>query len=67
MADLLTSGVTKGHRRDGKDGVREGSVDFGVFDDAKTYYTSDARHGDRLNKRNRTLSQVCCTMYYLIQ
>lgn len=32
--------------------------DFGVFDDAKTYYSSDKRHRDRFQNRTRTFSQV---------
>ncbi|KAI1876237.1 uncharacterized protein JN550_001733 [Neoarthrinium moseri] len=31
--------------------------DFGVFDDAKTYYNSDARHTNRYHARSRTYSQ----------
>lgn len=35
-----------------------GSEDFGVFDDAKTYYASDERHTRRFGLRTRTYSQV---------
>jgi alpha,alpha-trehalase len=35
-----------------------GSEDFGVFDDAKTYYASDERHTNRFGPRTRTYSQV---------
>lgn len=34
------------------------STDFGVFDDAKTYYASEERHTNRLGVRTRTFSQV---------
>ncbi|KAM3514617.1 hypothetical protein MY11210_001723 [Beauveria gryllotalpidicola] len=34
-----------------------GSEDFGVFDDAKTYYASDERHTGRFANRTRTYSQ----------
>ncbi len=35
-----------------------GSDDFGVFDDAKTYYASDERHTGRYANRTRTYSQA---------
>ncbi|KAL3953086.1 hypothetical protein ACCO45_013029 [Purpureocillium lilacinum] len=34
-----------------------GSDDFGVFDDAKTYYASEERHTNRFGARTRTFSQ----------
>lgn len=34
-----------------------GSEDFGVYDDAKTYYAED-RHAARAGTRTRTYSQV---------
>ncbi|KAJ4145210.1 hypothetical protein LMH87_004065 [Akanthomyces muscarius] len=34
-----------------------GSDDFGVFDDAKTYYASEERHTGRFANRTRTFSQ----------
>ncbi|PHH68013.1 hypothetical protein CDD82_919 [Ophiocordyceps australis] len=33
------------------------SDDYGVYDDAKTYYASDERHTNRLGLRSRTFSQ----------
>lgn len=36
-----------------------GSEDYGVYDDAKTYYTSEERHNNRFGSRTRTYSQVC--------
>ncbi|KAI1773549.1 glycoside hydrolase family 37 protein [Hypoxylon cercidicola] len=57
MPEILTPGLAKAHQHDSRDGVRRASDDLGVFDDARTYYTSDARHGDRSHKRNRTYSQ----------
>lgn len=35
-----------------------GSEDYGVFDDAKTYYASEDRHTNRYGGRTRTYSQV---------
>lgn len=35
-----------------------GSDDYGVFDDAKTYYASEERHSNRYGTRTRTYSQV---------
>ncbi len=40
-----------------------GSDDFGVFDDAKTYYASEERHTNRFGARTRTFSQVSNTKY----
>jgi hypothetical protein len=34
-----------------------GSEEFGIFDDAKTYYASDERHHNRYGPRTRTYSQ----------
>lgn len=34
------------------------SEDYGVFDDAKTYYASEDRHTNRYGGRTRTYSQV---------
>jgi hypothetical protein len=34
------------------------SDEFGVFDDAKTYYQSEERHHNRYGPRTRTYSQV---------
>ncbi|KAJ6443326.1 neutral trehalase [Purpureocillium lavendulum] len=34
-----------------------GSDDFGIFDDAKTYYASEERHTNRFGARTRTFSQ----------
>jgi hypothetical protein len=41
------------------DKSRTGSEDYGVYDDAKTYYASDERHHNRFGSRTRTYSQVC--------
>lgn len=38
------------------------SEDYGVYDDAKTYYTTEARHHTRFGARTRTYSQVLCPM-----
>lgn len=35
-----------------------GPNDYGVYDDAATYYNSEARHGARNHNRTRTYSQV---------
>lgn len=35
-----------------------GSDDYGVYDDAKTYYASEERHTRRFGLRTRTYSQV---------
>jgi hypothetical protein len=35
-----------------------GPDEFGVYDDAATYYRSEARHGGRYHNRSRTYSQV---------
>lgn len=35
-----------------------GSDDYGVYDDAKTYYASEERHSNRYGVRTRTYSQV---------
>lgn len=35
-----------------------GSDDYGVYDDAKTYYASDDRHDKRHGVRTRAYSQV---------
>lgn len=35
-----------------------GSDDYGVYDDAKTYYASDERHTNKFGPRTRTYSQV---------
>ncbi len=45
-----------------------GSVDdYGVFDDAKTYYTADERHvNSRAGPRTRTYSQVRAHQQYCI-
>lgn len=39
-----------------------GSEEYGVFDDAKTYYASEERHSNRYGVRTRTYSQVGTTL-----
>lgn len=40
--------------------TRGASNEFGVFDDARTYYTAEERHrNNRAGPRTRTYSQVC--------
>lgn len=34
------------------------SEDYGVYDDAKTYYMTEERHHNRFGARTRTYSQV---------
>jgi alpha,alpha-trehalase len=46
---------TPGHRS-------RGSEEYGVFDDAKTYYASEERHSNRYGVRTRTYSQVGTTL-----
>lgn len=51
MSEPTTAQPAQGHGREGS----LGSLDENVFDDARTYYTSDDRHLHQ--KRNRTYSQ----------
>ncbi|KXJ92068.1 trehalase-domain-containing protein [Microdochium bolleyi] len=51
MPEALSPKLAPGHGREGS----KGSLDDNVFDDAKTYYTSENRHMH--HKRNRTYSQ----------
>ncbi len=46
--------------QNGRPPQRMGSIDdYGVYDDAKTYYTADDRHmNSRAGPRTRTYSQV---------
>lgn len=37
--------------------------EYGVFDDAKTYYASEERHQNRFGPRTRTYSQVRPALY----
>ncbi|RYP69649.1 hypothetical protein DL770_008194 [Monosporascus sp. CRB-9-2] len=50
MADYVTPSKLRPH-------VQRGSEDFGVYDDARTYYTSDDRHANQRHRRTRTFSQ----------
>ncbi|KAI1333712.1 glycoside hydrolase family 37 protein [Xylariaceae sp. FL0016] len=56
MSDTLSPSMAKArsHRDSSASAV---SDDQSVFEDAKTYYASDARHTDRFHKRHRTYSQ----------
>ncbi|RYP78865.1 hypothetical protein DL771_000250 [Monosporascus sp. 5C6A] len=50
MADYVTPSKLRPH-------VQRGSEDHGVYDDARTYYTSDDRHANQRHRRTRTFSQ----------
>jgi alpha,alpha-trehalase len=51
VTTVVTMAGTTNHRP-------RASEDYGVFDDAKTYYASDERHRNRYGSRTRTYSQV---------
>jgi hypothetical protein len=57
--DYLTSNQTSiPSTKSGHTDYNLGPDEFGVYDDAATYYNSEARHGGRNHNRSRTYSQV---------